>query len=407
MPTAAVRKRFRRTKLKLKLSFGSTLHLGSTSPSTSSRGGPSRFDSNMKAKLPEIFALLKMQLKPDVPGTVTGAVASKNCSKDHILASSETTPSDKCEARSPSHSTDPLNRRECKASVSEVVDAVTSFIGEHEVIVKEEPEPKALTETDVVDIVRQLREVLQEKSPFQEDDLEALNTSQAQLILEVYGALAAFLDQRPGFRMVHEDPYSLVYYHGTGDKDACSCTSLLQDGASAGCGFSHSNYSGRQHADGEPRRARLSSSSSCAYESAVVGDDEEQEIRRMKYCWSQVPSPPSKSQALQAVQETCDAEGQTQNWDPARFTESTLRKHDVDVTELKWRPQTIWESHASELQQLRVKIDKLLRPTPPAPPLSAAELRNCTAKKERKPTSTKGAGVQFSLRPPQPRSPLR
>ncbi|XP_049520809.1 uncharacterized protein LOC119445049 [Dermacentor silvarum] len=174
MSTVAARKHYRRRKLKPKLSFGST------------SGGTTSLATNMKANLPELFALLKKQLNPDVPGNATEAAASKHCFKDGILATPETMPSDKCEAQSSSHSTGPAT--ECEASVSEVDEVKTSFFGEQEVVVTEESQPKALAESDVVDIVRRLREVLQEKGPSQEDDFEALTPSQAQLILEVHTA---------------------------------------------------------------------------------------------------------------------------------------------------------------------------------------------------------------------------
>ncbi|KAH7960365.1 hypothetical protein HPB49_018968 [Dermacentor silvarum] len=253
MATVAARMRYRRRKLMPELSFGST------------SGGPSSLPCNTKANLLEFFALLKAHLKPDVPGNATEAAASEHCSKDGVLATSETTPRDKCEARS-SHTTEPLKWRKCEASASEIVVVETSFPGEHEIIVNEEPE--------VVDTLRQRRERLQEKGPSQEDDLlEAPKRSQCQLILEVYGALTTFRDRRLGFGVVHEDPYAFVYHHGPDDVDACFSTSLLQDGATTVCLSDRSNCSGRQHEqaiDGGPRFARFSSSSISAYDSAVV-----------------------------------------------------------------------------------------------------------------------------------------
>ncbi|KAH7960182.1 hypothetical protein HPB49_017568 [Dermacentor silvarum] len=398
MSTVAARKRCRRRKLNPTLSFGLT------------RGGPSSLPSNMKANLLELFALVKVQLKPDVPGNATEAAALKRCSKDGVLATPETL--DHRRTRSSSHTTEPLKWRKCEASASEVVVVETSFTGEHEVIVNEEPGPKALAESEVMDTLRQLREVLQEKGPSQEDDLlEAPNPSQPQLVLEVLGTLTTFLDRRPGFRVVHEDLYAFVYHHGPDDVYACFSTSLLQDGATTVCLTTRSNYSGRQHleaTDGGPRGARFSSSNTYAYESAVDRDDEEEERRQMQYGCSQAPWPPCLPRALQAVQQTGDPEAQPHELDPARFTEleSPLPKRDAEIAELKERLETFRESQASEVQDLRVKIGQLLQVPPPAPQLSAAELKNCTAKKEKKPTGSNGAGAQVSPRPPQPRPPL-
>ncbi|XP_075539301.1 uncharacterized protein LOC142573986 [Dermacentor variabilis] len=297
-------------EVKPKLSFGST------------SGGPSNLTSNMKVNLPEHFALLEMQLKPDVPENALKAAASKRCFKGDITAAPGTTLSDKCKSRS-SHSTEPLNRRKCEASVSNFVLVETSFTGEPVVIVNEEPAPKALAESEVIDRLTQLREALQEKDPSEEDDrLEALSPSQTQLILVVHRILTALLDRRPGPGVVRDVLYSLIYYQEHNDEDACSCTFLLQDGAAAMSGSLRSNYSRRQHAEGDdggPRRAGFSSSSSNAYEFVVDGEEEEQKIRRMKDGWNQAPAPPCLSRALQAVQETCDAETQTQEWELARF----------------------------------------------------------------------------------------
>lgn len=117
----------------------------------------------------------------------------------------------------------------------------------------------------------------------------------------------------------------------------------------------------------------------------------------MKDGWSQVLSPPRLSRALQAAQDTCDAQALTQGWDPALFFEiqSTLQKRDAVAAELKGKLETLRESHASEVQELRVKIDMLLQTPSTEPMQCAAEVKICTTKKE-KPTSTNGKGAQVS-----------
>lgn len=118
---------------------------------------------------------------------------------------------------------------------------------------------------------------------------------------------------------------------------------------------------------------------------------------RMKDGWSQVLSPPRLSRALQAAQDTCHAQALTQGWDPALFFElqSTLQKRDAVAAELKGKLETLRESHASEVQELRVKIDMLLQTPSTEPMQCAAEVKICTTKKE-KPTSTNGKGAQVS-----------
>ncbi|KAH7985776.1 hypothetical protein HPB49_026274 [Dermacentor silvarum] len=324
-----------------------------------------------------------------VSSNATVATASKLCSKDDILATPEITPNDKCKVRLSLHSAEPLNRRECAAIPSKAVKVESSFIGEHEVIVNEQSVPKALVESDVVDITRQLRE---------EDDLmEAVRPSQTQVMFQVYGTVTAFLDLRPGFRVVLEDLCSFEYYQGPDDEEAWSCTSLLQGGATAASGSARSSYSGRQHAkaiDGGPRRARICLSSSSAYESAIDRNDEEQEKRRINDCWS--------LRLHLLVCHKASSKARTKGLDPALFAEleSTLRKRVAETTDLREGLETFRVIHSSELQELRVKIYKTLQVPQTVPPLSSVELKKCTANKEQKPTGMNKTDSRPWSRPP-------
>ncbi|KAH7960528.1 hypothetical protein HPB49_020945 [Dermacentor silvarum] len=333
MSTVAARKRLSRRKLKL--SSGSSSRASSSLP------------SNMTANLTELFARLTMQGIPGFAGNTTEAAASKHCSKDDILATPETTNSIK-------H----FDTKECEASGSLVVERETSLTAEDEVIVHEEPERKAPTESDVVGIVNQLREFLHDKDPSQEDDLmEALSPSRAQHILEAYGTLTAFLERRPGFQVVHEDLYSFVYYKQPDDEAAGVCKSLQDEATARSACYNDSGLQHSEACDGGPRRARVSSSSISTYESTIDEEDDEQGETRINDGCSQVPSKPScMSSTLQAVQDTCDAEAQSQGWDPALFNEleSTLRKCDAVAAELKGKLETLRKSHANEVQELRV-----------------------------------------------------
>ncbi|XP_065294804.1 uncharacterized protein [Dermacentor albipictus] len=275
----------------------------------------------MTANIPELFADVTIQQKPDVPGNPTEGADSQNCS---MLAIPETM-ADNGKAQS-SDSTKIFDTKEHEASVSIVAEHESNTIAEDAVIANDEPERKGLTESDVVDIARQLAETLQEKGQHVEAN------------------------------------------------------------------------------DDGPQLTRVRSRSSSTYESTVDGADVQQEERRMKDGWSQVSSPPRcMSRALQAVQKMCDAEVQTQGWDPALFNElmSTVQKHDAEVAELKGKLESLRESHATEVRELRNKIGKLLQTPPTEPTRSAAEEKNCAAEKE-KPTGTNGQDTLVSLRPPQP-----
>ncbi|KAH7977696.1 hypothetical protein HPB49_003191 [Dermacentor silvarum] len=341
-----------------------------------------------------------MHQQPDVPGGAMEAAASQHSPNEDMLATPQATTC-KCPSQS-SKSVKLIDTKECGESVSVDVPHEPNIVAEGEGV-DGEPERKAPTESAVVDIVRRLEEVLQEKGPCQEGDLMgALSLSQAQVIIQEYGTLTAFIDQHPAFRVVRGD-VCFVYYKDHENEDACHCLSLLQDGVTipSAC----YNDGGRQHAevyDDVPRRARLSSSSSSNYESAVEELDGEHEECSMKDGWSQVSSPP----ALQAMQEMCNAESQIQGGVPAPFIEmeSTLQKRDSEIAKLKGRLKTLQESHSKEEQDLLVMIDELLQMPRPDPARRAAEVKNPISKIE-KPTGmcTNEEDAKVSPLPPRPR----
>ncbi|KAH7964726.1 hypothetical protein HPB49_001014 [Dermacentor silvarum] len=363
MSTTTAPKRHRRRKLKFKLSFGSA------------SSGPSNLPYNMKPSPPELFALQPLKQKPnegDHRCDVASNARKAPTSKPHVKGELFTTP----RTTSSSDSSKPSERKQYEASASEVVENQTSSIVEEQVIVREKPKPKALTESNLVDIVKQLQEFMQENGPFQEDHLlKALSPSKAQQIVEVHGTLAAFLDRHSGFRVLDEHLYSFIYYEYPDDQDdECGCSFLLLEGASNGSCLASTNASGRQYAvarDDESRSARASSLSSRYY-------------------------------GATAVQKFYDAEAQTLRWDPARFTELQSKLIMCD----KERLRTFQDSHALEAQLLCAMIEKLHKGTPQAPPRNAVEVtNNRPVMKEQRPTGTNGALAQVIPQPPRP--PLR
>ncbi|KAH7950348.1 hypothetical protein HPB49_022722 [Dermacentor silvarum] len=227
-----------RKKFKSRLSsFGPT----SISPSSS--------PSNMQANLPELFALLTTRQEAD--------------EDEHNARTSERFEYD---------------------GASDAVENETSFGGEDRVIVREKPEPEALTEPDVVSKERQF---LQEKGPAEDDDLlEALQCPLLRGLVKFSKARPnAFLNQRPGFRALHE-LYSFVCNQDLEDEnDERGCSSLVEYGATTGLCLASSIDCGAPYAvasHGGPRRARTSSSLSVSGESVVDGKDEEQVQRLLK-----------------------------------------------------------------------------------------------------------------------------
>ncbi|KAL1483848.1 hypothetical protein MTO96_032922 [Rhipicephalus appendiculatus] len=408
MSTMGARKRGRRRKPKA--SVGSTSSCSSDSTS-----------SKAQAKLPELFARLTLRQAANEERHCDAAGHSPSayepCSEGELPKPSR---NDANKTRSSLDSAKPSSKEESEASASEVVENGTDIVSEPEEIVNEKPGPKTLAESYVVDVVRRMREVLQEWGPSREEDLlEALGRARAKPVLEAYGTLIAFLDRYPEFRVLHEDLYTFVYYQDPDDEDEeGGSSSLDKDGATAASSLASSAKD-----SGEPRykaadvsrtrRSRSSSSSSSCYESALDGEEDDREPRRCyptKVIWSQGPSNPRyQSRARRDGQQRCDAEAQTGGWggrDRIIELELTLRRRDAKIAELRERLKILRECHDRQVRQLRTKIEKLLRRPPPAPPRSVARPKsNRAAVNERKPTASDGTCAAQDL--PQPRRVFR
>ncbi|KAL1437716.1 hypothetical protein MTO96_048671 [Rhipicephalus appendiculatus] len=116
--------------------------------------------------------------------------------------------------------------------------------------------------------------------------------------------------------------------------------------------------------------------------------------------------PPCYSRGLQAVQETSDAEAQTEELDTPKFVklQSTLQSREADVTQQKERLENVRQNQVGEVQQPRLKTEELLTWPQAATPQYAARLRNRAATREEKPVHMNRA--DDVVRPPHPRPPL-
>ncbi|XP_077524889.1 uncharacterized protein LOC144136441 isoform X2 [Amblyomma americanum] len=382
--SAVATKRDKRKKSKPRLSFGS------------SSGACTNLPSNMQANLTDLFALLKRQQQAhvdephyDANGNTTGWSAHKNARKDDLLMYPESGLGT-YSARSSPDSTQLSDGKEFQ----EVGEDDSSSICVDDVPVDDESEYQVLTDADVADIVRQLRDFLQENGPSQEDDLlKVLSAQQARQVLSEYSTLANFVDRHPGFRQLHEELHSFLYYQDPEDDDDDDCDyystpTVAPGGAHNGLpslAGSKKVGSGEEPEqptaadDGGPRGARASSCSSTSYESAVEDEVEEKgkKVVSLKDGSSQTPSRPRcLSRALQAVQLTRDTEAQTEGWDPAQFAELELmlKKRNNEISELQERLASLQEDHAREMQQLHLKIEELqnrplVAPSSPSQPL--------------------------------------
>ncbi|XP_049271802.1 uncharacterized protein LOC119393115 [Rhipicephalus sanguineus] len=115
--------------------------------------------------------------------------------------------------------------------------------------------------------------------------------------------------------------------------------------------------------DSGSQSLRTGSSCSTSYESAVEEEYEDDRKSKKPGCkdsWTQTPSRPRcQSRGVQVVQPTCDAESQTEGWDPDQITELELllRKRDAEIFELQERLASIQEEHAREIQELHLKFE--------------------------------------------------
>ncbi|KAH7981849.1 hypothetical protein HPB52_001268 [Rhipicephalus sanguineus] len=372
---------------------------------------PVELPSRREVNLPELFAHPEMHTRSDDPAGTTEEASSKLKSNDEIQAIPErTAPSHKFEAELASHSFSTVEESEREDS-TRPFEYATILNSEDDATVVEKSHWRALRQSEVADIEKKLRRILQVHGPSDQDELlKALNPSQSQDVLRLYGTLTAFIEQLPGFVLVHEDLYTFVYYEEPDDEEYDrGGSSDLQDEADAGACSTASNNGGLQLTasdDCELQRPRSSSSSSSCYESAVEEQPEGEEKHGLKDASCQVSSSPCcHSRGIQAVQETSDAEAQTNELDTSRSLElaSTPQGAGAGVTQMKEGQENLRQNQVGEVQQL--KTEQLLKSPQAATPQYVVKLKNRTATKEQKAVDKNRAGDEVS--PPQPRLPLR
>ncbi|KAH6943006.1 hypothetical protein HPB50_013626 [Hyalomma asiaticum] len=326
--TGAIPKRPSKRKVRAKLSFGST------------RAGNSSLPCHLQANLTDLIALLETPQKRD-----------KHRSDLTINATEETGPTkattivENCEDESV-HSTKPLVDVDCEVVTSTVVDPQSSLGDEDQAVRIEKPEPKGLTEIDVLDIARQMRQVLHKKCPSQEHELVgAVSPTHAKLKLETRGT-TAFLDTRPrftGFIVFHEDFYSFMYYEDPDGEVRAGSSSPIKDKAITGPSSTwfqrkrgHQNAAAR---DGAPDTVCVAISSSRPHrESAFERKHPQEEKHALKDIQIQVPPPPH-SRSVQMYKRQSDVESPTDGCPVSRMaeSESTKENYDSDNVQLHLR----------------------------------------------------------------------
>ncbi|KAL1437717.1 hypothetical protein MTO96_048672 [Rhipicephalus appendiculatus] len=363
---APIRASKRKLVVRAKLSYGST---------SSSPGDP---PSRVEVNLTELFAHPEIHARPDDPAGTTEGAASKLRSNCEIQTTPERMPSHKLEAELTSHSTPKAEERCAREdSTRPSVEDATILNPKDDATVIEKSHSRALTESDLADIGKKLRRMLQE--------------------------------QVPEHILVHEDLCTFVYYEEPNGKEYdCVGSSNLQDEADTGACSTSSGNGDRLHAvsgDCELQRACSSSSSSICYESVIEEQHEEEENDGVENASCQESSSaPYYSRGPQVVQETSHAEAQTEDLDTSLFVmlHSTPQSGGADVSQMKERLEKVRHNQVIEVQLLKFK--QLLTRPQAATPQYVVKPKNCIATKEQKPVDKNRAGDEVS--PPHPWSQL-
>ncbi|KAH6945094.1 hypothetical protein HPB50_007200 [Hyalomma asiaticum] len=382
--TGAIPKRPRKRKVKAKLTFGST--------STGNNGLPCYLQANFS----DLIGLLETSQRDeadedwsDVTVSTTEVAGPSRATTTGVNNEAESFHGSKTSAK---------NRG---VATSKLVHHPSSFGRDDQVPTVETPEPKGLTEADVADIVRHMRQLLLDKGPSQERELmEAVSPLHAEQVQEIHGSMTAFLNERPGFVVVNEDLYTFVYYDPDGEVQGDSA-SRTKDEAIAGPSTASKNSDDQDTAvcDGGPHRECAASSSiRPANEFTIEGEHEEREEHGLEDSSIQVTSTP-RSQAAPRRKKKSKAKCQNRL---SRITEakSTKQAHHSDVMQLQ--KQETQKSTTYEVHQQRVKVGELPHALPQQSRQSAVTQKKSPAPKILKPTDGKATVAKVNPQPPLP-----
>ncbi|XP_040063824.1 uncharacterized protein LOC8043651 isoform X2 [Ixodes scapularis] len=363
-------KRERRRKVKPKLSFGS------------SSGACSSLPSNMQANLPELFELLKVQ---------HGLAEGKPFHSETNGCSSEWS------SRSGQRKADPEeSRTPIKYMANGMKENGGFYAGLQEAIIASSSPPKdtsfalpnglqrkalgpklaILTEADIADIVKKLREFLRDNGPTPETELWAeLEAETSASVRAQFGSLRTLLLRQRGFCQVEEVLDSFLYYEEEEEEEDVPSRGPgplapppAKAGRTVGAGLSRPGTK-----TVSLRAASFGSTggtgSSTSYESA---EDEEPPRGRDVQTQTAAPRTSTRSMGSQTgPPTTADSSAQTEGFDPAwvEVLECRLKKRNQEITELQERLALMEEEHRAEMnkriEKLQCRSQKLLEPEQP------------------------------------------
>ncbi|KAH6943591.1 hypothetical protein HPB50_024778 [Hyalomma asiaticum] len=384
-------------------------------PSFDSTSSATRISpSNVQETLEQLFADLKLQLGSNEGQRQCDRVAGNTPRKlpgplSEVLRMRRRTQGDQFETHSPDL-IEPLSTKQFGTSAellsTEAAESGAGFAAGAEGGVEEKP--RGIDLYTQVNIVRQVQEIIQENGPLQEGELlQTLCPSQARMILEAYGTLAAFLERQPGFAILHKGASKFIY-----------CRDLIEGGDSSHSSFMErtikpgpsedvsKNYKiGQLRAasgDGPPQPVWCNSSSNISTED-IEEEEEELPALLIKEGSPLAPSHPLHSIDRQRVTLVCDAEAQTLGSSPEWLSELeyTLEQQNDEIADLQEVLKDLQLSPARETKDLREEVFKQLkRPAPPPPWSVTAERKMRSVVNEQTLTAAGGSCAEDSPLPP-------
>ncbi|KAH6920336.1 hypothetical protein HPB50_028677 [Hyalomma asiaticum] len=370
--TGAIPKRPKKRKVKAKLTFGS------------SSTGNSSLPCYMQANFSDLIDLLETPQRdgdedwPELTevGNSTGTTTGENYGAESLHGSKNLA-------------------KNCVLATAKLVHHPSSIGPDDHVITVETPEPKGLTEADVAQIVRHMRQLLLDKGPSQEQELmEAVSPLHAEQVQEIHGSMTAFLNERPGFVVVNEDLYTFVYYDPDGEVQGDSA-SRTRDEAITGPSTTFNNSDDQDAAvcDGGPHRECAAISSiRPVNESSIEGEHEEREEHAVGDAAIQVTST-HRSQAAPRRKKKSKAKSKSRVSEISKAN-STKRAHDSAVVQLQ--KQETLKSSTYVVHQQRAKEGELPHALQP-------KSRQSAATQKKGPTMKNLKATDVNPEPPLPR----
>ncbi|KAH6937331.1 hypothetical protein HPB50_026770 [Hyalomma asiaticum] len=247
--------------------------------------------------------------------------------------------------------------------------------------------PKDSLEIDVSNIVRHMRQLLQNKGPSQDHELlEAVSPLHADLVLQMHGRMRGLVNRSSTFVLINEDRCSSVYYeHLDGDVEDGLRSRIKNEAITSPSSTASNDDQDAAVCAGEPHRECAAiSSSRPANESTIEGEHQEREDHALKDIDTQVTSLP-RSQLVREGEPRSDVNSQREECCVSGIAEAESTKQYYDLGVVQLQKQETLKSSAYEVARQRAKVHRL----PPAPQTRITT--ECTGTREESHHEKRGA----------------